>query len=1068
MHSDASAHSRRLAASGIQARLPVSVPDDACEREAELIAAEVTGLAAPTAVAPVVEAPPRLARLSAAPETGYVPPQTESAVTALPGHGTPLPTETRAFFEPRLGADLSRVRVHTGASAERAAEDVGALAFTVGSDIVFGRGQFAPGASSGRRLLAHELVHVLQQQPQPGYRHAGKSAQRTPYWMEFDLQGAPGGLTRPLTGDKVHNELLDKIGKTNDALFTEAPVPNASRLGVAFGSRGAADMYKGSTTVGLEFPQQQEPANLPSGRRLRRGGASYDHAGRSAPRVERGKIERVAQAPDQIGLGELKGGLQGLTPDQPGPQLDGYASGYRQVAKELAEYASAHPDKVQTGAAWSPQIGRLSKGDVRLPPDYEPGSASGQASRRLVLVHNSRTRTWSVHHRIMGKLYVVHNSALGPGVWSYFYAPDSGVSLGELPPSVRALGNQITTRLITPILNGPIMARLRSPARPVPRMPRVLAARPVRRMPRVLARKPDTFNYTAWKQAHDEVAQQAEQPKGSTAYQDVGVAEHVEEANAAPRRAGVNLPAQPAQALEGAKTVDRVDFWTGPKATVLALFRRAFGRVFVSAADLFFRVRDKLRDLLKGKPDRSRFGQGIPGAALRAAYMVLKSSARRVLSQTVDTLVDSLRRGTTNKLKTLIGVERLQELDDKIDRITSLRDQLESSVEQRIEDALGKDVVERLTSIFREVERIKEIVTDITQVVNLVKWAAEVIECVSPPVVGCLWALAQSALEWAASKVIETCWFQKKIQPLIGKLPFLRTLSGRIAGTIVEQLKRVLPDGVKDIFADMDTSTSALGDEALDCESEDGAAQISPEQEALLRLIQRVGQDRYKALLQAMIKSGVPQSHALTVAQINEAADTIVRSGVTAAQLTQFGSDAVPVTQDQLVPLKQFLDGLAASSASGGGSGAGAAPEAGPQKLDFTGVPVPGHEPPKLKFTVKHISGVDADAKLGADVKLVLELEIAGRKVTVRDIPARVISSERIPAKQPKWIRVGLRQTASVRFDMTEAARRHEVPYSALTLTQGELHKQFPIGETGGRMGAGTPATSGGDRGRAP
>jgi hypothetical protein len=62
------------------------------------------------------------------------------------------------------GADFSRVRVHTGARPEEAARAVDALAFTVGRDIVFGAGQFAPGTSQGRRLLAHELTHVVQQE----------------------------------------------------------------------------------------------------------------------------------------------------------------------------------------------------------------------------------------------------------------------------------------------------------------------------------------------------------------------------------------------------------------------------------------------------------------------------------------------------------------------------------------------------------------------------------------------------------------------------------------------------------------------------------------------------------------------------------------------------------------------------------------------------------------------------------------------------------------------------------------------------------------------------------------
>jgi hypothetical protein len=69
----------------------------------------------------------------------------------------------RAFFEPRLGHDFSQVRVHADARAADSARSIDALAYTAGQDVVFGAGQYAPGSMSGRRLLAHELAHVVQQ-----------------------------------------------------------------------------------------------------------------------------------------------------------------------------------------------------------------------------------------------------------------------------------------------------------------------------------------------------------------------------------------------------------------------------------------------------------------------------------------------------------------------------------------------------------------------------------------------------------------------------------------------------------------------------------------------------------------------------------------------------------------------------------------------------------------------------------------------------------------------------------------------------------------------------------------
>jgi Domain of unknown function (DUF4157) len=89
----------------------------------------------------------------------------EKRVDALRGSGRPLPGDLRAFFEPRFGHDFGSVRVHTGAGASQAADAVRARAFAVGNDVVFGGGEWSPGTDAGKRLIAHELTHIVQQTP---------------------------------------------------------------------------------------------------------------------------------------------------------------------------------------------------------------------------------------------------------------------------------------------------------------------------------------------------------------------------------------------------------------------------------------------------------------------------------------------------------------------------------------------------------------------------------------------------------------------------------------------------------------------------------------------------------------------------------------------------------------------------------------------------------------------------------------------------------------------------------------------------------------------------------------
>ncbi|MCB1889110.1 MAG: DUF4157 domain-containing protein [Rhodocyclaceae bacterium] len=85
-----------------------------------------------------------------------------SRIRAARGPGRPLPRSELAFFGPRLGRDLSAVRLHTDARAATLAAGLGAQAFTLDRDVFFARDRYRPGTREGRHLLAHELAHVTQ------------------------------------------------------------------------------------------------------------------------------------------------------------------------------------------------------------------------------------------------------------------------------------------------------------------------------------------------------------------------------------------------------------------------------------------------------------------------------------------------------------------------------------------------------------------------------------------------------------------------------------------------------------------------------------------------------------------------------------------------------------------------------------------------------------------------------------------------------------------------------------------------------------------------------------------
>jgi hypothetical protein len=100
----------------------------------------------------------------AATATGPAPPIVHAV---LAGSGQPLASGTRSLMERRFGQDFGGVRVHMHSQAAESAHAIGARAYTVGRDVIFGAGQYAPDTSTGRRLLAHELAHVVQQAGSP-------------------------------------------------------------------------------------------------------------------------------------------------------------------------------------------------------------------------------------------------------------------------------------------------------------------------------------------------------------------------------------------------------------------------------------------------------------------------------------------------------------------------------------------------------------------------------------------------------------------------------------------------------------------------------------------------------------------------------------------------------------------------------------------------------------------------------------------------------------------------------------------------------------------------------------
>ena len=261
----------------LQTKLTINQPGDALEQEADRVADKVMRMVDPGSTQPLtprVRSSAGLQRCSCGNSTSTNGQCEEcktqamqlqrssakrsettatGAMTAPPivhdvlnSPGSPLDAGTRRFMEPRFGFDFGRVRVHTGAKAAESARAVGALAYTVGQNVVFGSGQHTPHTAAGQRLIAHELTHVMQQSRMTN----GEIHRLTTPWLQR-FTGCNASQDRSIERARTH--AITKVDAAIAAVAAiQAGTPTATQrraFARHFGTLSAADM----TTVHTRF-----------------------------------------------------------------------------------------------------------------------------------------------------------------------------------------------------------------------------------------------------------------------------------------------------------------------------------------------------------------------------------------------------------------------------------------------------------------------------------------------------------------------------------------------------------------------------------------------------------------------------------------------------------------------------------------------------------------------------------------------------------------------------------------------------------------------------------------------
>jgi hypothetical protein len=162
-----------------QPRLSINQPNDAYEQQADHMADQVMRMPDPSvkrpgffkpAISPLQrkcheceEDDKKLHRKESSTGEVHADSQLNNYVSSLGSTGQSMSSTARQFFEPRFGYNFSNVKLHTDSVAAKSAQSINALAYTSGNNIVFNSGQYSPESDHGKKLIAHELTHVVQQ-----------------------------------------------------------------------------------------------------------------------------------------------------------------------------------------------------------------------------------------------------------------------------------------------------------------------------------------------------------------------------------------------------------------------------------------------------------------------------------------------------------------------------------------------------------------------------------------------------------------------------------------------------------------------------------------------------------------------------------------------------------------------------------------------------------------------------------------------------------------------------------------------------------------------------------------
>jgi hypothetical protein len=702
------------------------------------------------------------------------PPNMEAAIDSSRGGGAALQNETRDFMESRFGYDFSGVRVHTGATSQNLNRGVRSLAFTSGADIYFGSGQYRPETDSGKHLLAHELTHVVQQSGSaPGSVVREKSngnsialaREKKPYYGAGAFSGT------------AYHSLIEKMLRDHDkALVTEALIPGATRKDFKFNLVGVADLYKST------------PAHTVSGVKAYKDADTEDLFLNMDGPEKRGTQPAVTSSPQLVGSDKAGWTWQGDFPSEiwlgeikpfshskliaGREQLYNYETGYAAFVRQ------AH--KVNGGKT------RQNLTTHRLKLDIPP---------YLDIDH------WETQHATKGVPSISgpgNNSRLwigsaGDGVYLYAPLPTEG---GAAAP--KAYFDQIAE------MRAKVLTPLKTPPKKTAKMMKFIS--PGTRLAisaagdgssRRIQRSTSERGPAYWsKQAKD---WEDARSKWGTKFR-----AYAKGAELKPHRAKVRFEKALGRAGRTLKAGEKVEvknykqsmFWSGRAGKLLGRVRFLLGGAWDKALAIFETNKekmDKVRTKLKGMAEpKLKFSWA--SQLIAAVVAVCKVAFTAFITESFNFFADCFHSAMEKVMK-----DFEEEMNERFgEEICRYRKLFEDS-KQKLEQEWG-ETIRLVTALVDAVQDVKYWMNIATLAVDLIRIGVQIVSCLTPPGLGCLWGLvAQLGIGAMVGIVVGTQWFNDTIVT-----PNVRDLLRKYIGPEYQKLiNRALGPGLSKYHCDI-------------------------------------------------------------------------------------------------------------------------------------------------------------------------------------------------------------------------------------------------------------------------